>query len=148
MSISKITHDKLVVSWLLLAFCLLLHVVDEALNNFLDLYNPIVLKIKESISFIPLPTFTFKTWIAGLSIGILILFLITPLVSRRNKFIMPLIQIFSVLMILNGLGHIIGSIYYSKLIAGMLSSPFLIIASASVLYFSNKKEKINRQNIE
>jgi hypothetical protein len=104
------------------------------------------LKIKESISFIPLPTFTFKTWITGLSFGIVILFLLTPLVSGRNKFIIPLIQIFSIFMILNGFGHIIGSIYYSKFIAGMLSSPFLIIASASVLYFSIREKIINNKH--
>jgi hypothetical protein len=138
---SKIIHDRLTISWLILDFCLLGHVIDEALNNFLELYNPIVLKIKESTPLIPLPAFTFKIWIIGLSIGVLILFLLTPLVSNRNKFVIPLIQAFSFLMILNGIGHIIGSIYFSKIIAGMISSPFLIIASICVIYFSVKKKK-------
>jgi hypothetical protein len=44
-------------------------------------------------------------------------------------------------MIFNGLGHIIGSIYYSKIIAGMVSSPLLIIASIYLLYLSTIKKK-------
>jgi len=116
-------------------------VIDEALNNFLELYNPIVLKIRESIPFIPLPTFTFKIWIAGLSILIILLFSLTPFVFKRNKIIIRLIQVFSILMIFNGLGHIIGSIYYSKIIAGMVSSPFLIIAAICLIYFSTLKKK-------
>jgi hypothetical protein len=138
---SKIIHDRLSTSWLFLVSCLLLHVIDEAVNNFLDLYNPIVLKIKASIPFLPLPTFTFKIWIVGLSFLIIILFFLTTLVYNRNKLIISLIKIFSILMIFNGLGHIFGSIYYSKIIAGMVSSPFLIIASICVIYFSRFKNK-------
>jgi hypothetical protein len=123
-----------------------MHVIDEAFNNFLDLYNPIVLKIKQSVPFLPLPTFTFRIWIAGLSFLIIILFFLTPLVYNRNKLIICLIQIFSILMIFNGIGHIFGSIYYSKIIAGMVSSPFLIIASICVIYFCRLTKK-TQQNI-
>ena len=146
MKFPKIIHDRLSISWLFLVLCLLLHVIDEALNNFLDLYNPIVLKIKQSIPFLPLPTFTFRIWIAGLSFVIIILLFLTPLVYNRNKLVIALIQIFSILMIFNGLGHIFGSIYYSKIIAGMVSSPFLIIASICVIYFCRLKQK-TYQNI-
>jgi hypothetical protein len=141
MKFPKIIHDRLSISWLFLVLCLLMHVIDEALNNFLDLYNPIVLKIKQSVPFLPLPTFTFRIWIAGLSFLIIILFFLTPLVYNRNKLAISLIQIFSILMIFNGLGHIFGSIYYSKMIAGMVSSPFLIIASICVIYFCRLTKK-------
>ena len=141
MNIHKIIHNRLSVSWLILVLCLSLHVIDEALNHFLELYNPIVLKIRESIPFIPLPTFTFKTWITGLSILKILLFILTPLVYKRHKFTIRAIQIFSVLMIFNGLGHIVGSLYYSKIIAGMVSSPLLIIASIYLLYLSTIKKK-------
>ena len=36
------TQDKLLISWVLLVFSLLLHVFDEALNNFLEIYNTMV----------------------------------------------------------------------------------------------------------
>jgi len=141
MKFSKMIHDRLSISWLILVLCLLMHVIDEALNNFLDLYNPIVLKIKQNVPFLPLPNFTFRIWIAGLSFLIIILFFLTPLVYNRNRLIISLIQIFSILMIFNGIGHIIGSIYYSKIIAGMVSSPFLIIASICVIYFCRLTKK-------
>ena len=140
MKIKMKSRDRLTISWLLLSFCLMCHVTDEALNDFLGLYNPLVLRIKESLTFLPVPTFTFKTWIIGLLTGILILFLLTPAVTGRKSFVIPLIRAFSILMILNGCGHILGSIYYSKIIAGMITSPFLIVASIGVLYFSTGRK--------
>lgn len=147
MNFHKIIHDRLSISWLILVLCLMLHIIDEALNHFLELYNPIVLKIRESIPFIPIPTFTFKIWITGLSFLLIILFFLTPLVYKRNKFTIRVILIFSILMIFNGLGHIIGSLYYSKIIAGMGSSPFLIIASICLIYFcmTEKQEFTERK---
>lgn len=142
MKINEIFRDRLSISWLFLIVSLTLHVIDEALNNFLDFYNPLVLKIKEHISFIPLPTFTFRIWISGLSIGVVLLLLMTPFIYDRNRFFIPVAKIFSILMILNGLAHIIGSIYYDRILPGLFSSPILIIFSAYfiLVLILNKKE--------
>lgn len=142
MKINEIFRDRLSISWLFLIVSLILHVIDEALNNFLDFYNPLVLKIKEHISFIPLPTFTFRIWISGLSIGVVLLLLMTPFIYDRNRFFIPVAKIFSILMILNGLAHIIGSIYYDRILPGLFSSPILIIFSAYfiLVLILNKKE--------
>jgi hypothetical protein len=137
-----IFRDRLSISWLLLIFSLILHVIDEALNNFLDFFNPMVLKIKEHISFIPLPTFTFKIWISGLSIGIVLLLLMTPFIYNRNRFFIPGAKIFSILMILNGLAHIIGSIYYDRILPGLFSSPILIIFSTYFLFQILRRLKV------
>jgi len=37
-----------------------LHVVDEALTDFLSVYNPIVRAVRARLPFLPLPTFTFR----------------------------------------------------------------------------------------
>jgi hypothetical protein len=142
MKINEIFRDRLSISWLFLIVSLTLHVIDEALNNFLDFYNPLGLKIKEHISFIPLPTFTFRIWISGLSIGVVLLLLMTPFIYDRNRFFIPVAKIFSILMILNGLAHIIGSIYYDRILPGLFSSPILIIFSAYfiLVLILNKKE--------
>ena len=142
MKINEIFRDRLSISWLFLIVSLILHVIDEALNNFLDFYNPLGLKIKEHISFIPLPTFTFRIWISGLSIGVVLLLLMTPFIYDRNRFFIPVAKIFSILMILNGLAHIIGSIYYDRILPGLFSSPILIIFSAYfiLVLILNKKE--------
>lgn len=54
-------------AWLALAAALALHVADEAHADFLSVYNPTVLAIRERIPWIPLPTFTFGAWITGLA---------------------------------------------------------------------------------
>ena len=60
MIIKKIIHDKLTISYILLVICLLLHITGEAVNGFLDFYNPLVLKLREYSSIFPFPTFSFK----------------------------------------------------------------------------------------
>jgi hypothetical protein len=66
------------IAWLFLSCAFVLHVVDEAINDFLQVYNPLVTNFKENFSFLPLPTFSFETWITGLIMAILILFALTP----------------------------------------------------------------------
>jgi hypothetical protein len=64
---------------------------------------------------------------------------LAPFVYRRNKLMMPAAGIFAVAMILNGLGHIASSIYYIKIMAGMVTSPFLIFFSAWFIFQNCKK---------
>lgn len=46
-------------SWLALCAALAVHVADEALTDFLSVYNPIARAIRERVPFLPLPVFTF-----------------------------------------------------------------------------------------
>jgi hypothetical protein len=52
-------------AWLLLSVALSLHVTDEALTDFLSVYNPAVQAIRKRVPFIPLPIFKFRVWLAG-----------------------------------------------------------------------------------
>ncbi len=145
MTHSNFFRDKLSIAYLLLVLSLMFHVLDEAVNDFLSFYNPLVLELRERFSLFPFPTFSFKIWIIGLSLAIILLLLLTQLIYNRNRILLFIIMIFSVLMILNGLSHIIGSIYYSKLLPGFYSSPFLIGFS---IYFlvTSKRLQIHNQN--
>jgi hypothetical protein len=40
-------------------------VTDEALTDFLSVYNPAVQAIRKRVPFIPLPIFKFRVWLAG-----------------------------------------------------------------------------------
>ena len=53
-------------AWIVLSLALALHVADEALNGFLSFYNPMVRRIREQVPLLPLPTFEFEWWLAGL----------------------------------------------------------------------------------
>ena len=128
MSIKNLLCDKPALFYLLLVLSLALHVSDEAIFGFLDFYNPMALKLREYLIIFP-PTFTFPLWITGLSLAVILLLLLTPLVYRRNRIFLRIAIIFAAIMILNGIGHFAFSIFYRKIVAGMLSSPLLILFS-------------------
>lgn len=111
---------------------LAIHVTDEALTGFLPLYNSIVLEIRESYSFIPLPTFTFPIWLGGLVIAVLILVLLSPLVFAGRTPLRYLSYVLSVIMILNSFGHIGASLYWGTLAPGVYSSPILLVAAVAL----------------
>lgn len=120
-------------TWLGLTTALAIHVTDEALTDFLPLYNSIVDKIRASYPFIPLPTFTFPLWLGGLIIAVLLLLLLSPLVFAGRLWLRYVSYALSILMILNGLGHIGASLYWGTLAPGVYSSPILLLAALALL---------------
>lgn len=116
-------------AWLALVCVLGLHVLDEALTDFLDFYNPLVLRIREQIAWFPMPTFTFNAWLAGLVAACVVLALMTPAMRGGSLPARLASYAFSTLMFANGLGHLGGSIYFHRWLPGATSAPLLIIAS-------------------
>jgi len=116
-------------SWVAFALALAIHVTDEALTDFLAVYNPTVLAIRARIPWIPLPTFSFRIWIVGLTAVIVLLFSLSRCAFRGRRWIVAAAIPLSVLMIGNGLGHIGSSIYMGRFMPGVYSSPVLIAVS-------------------
>ena len=125
-------------AWVALAIAIALHVADEAINGFLPLYNSLADSARDSYPWIPLPTFSFTVWITGLIIGVLLLLALSPLVFKGNRILRPIAFFLGVLMILNGLGHIGGSIYLGSLAPGALSSPILLLAAVALLVTTHR----------
>jgi len=69
-------------AWLALTTALAQHVVDEASNDFLSFYNPMVLRLREQLGWYPMPTFSFWPWLIGLTLLVLCLYALTPSVGR------------------------------------------------------------------
>lgn len=120
-------------AWLGLCAALAVHVTDEALTNFLAVYNPAVLAIRRSVPWFPLPTFTFRVWLAGLIAGIGLLLFLSRYAFQGKRWIARLSYPIGILMLLNGLGHIAGSLYLGHLMPGVYSAPLLLIASVYLL---------------
>ncbi len=116
-------------AWLALAGALALHVTDEALTDFLSVYNPVVRAIRDRLPWMPLPVFSFRVWLAGLIAGILLLVILTPLAFRAVRPLVWAAMPLGVIMIGNGLGHLGGSLYLGRFMPGVYSSPLLIVAS-------------------
>lgn len=116
-----------------LSLVLALHVTDEALTDFLSVYNPTVRAIRKRFPFLPLPTFTFGWWLAGLIAAVVALLVLSVFAFRGARWMVPLAYVFVAIMIANGCGHIIASIYRNKWMPGVYSSPVVLLAAAILL---------------
>ena len=132
---------KLGLAWVLLALSLAIHVTDEALTGFLAVYNPTVLAMREKIGFWPMPTFSFREWLAGLFIGVAVMLALSPFVFRGARWIRPIFYILAFIMIGNAfahtaatiLGHTVSSVRFPRPAPGFYSSPLLLAASVYAL---------------
>ncbi len=117
------------VAWIALCGALAVHVADEALTDFLALYNPTVLSIRERYPSLPLTTFTFEGWLALLIFAIVVLTAVSYFVRKGRWAMRPISYAFAGFMLLNGLLHIAGSFYMGTFMPGVYSSPLLLAAS-------------------
>jgi hypothetical protein len=54
------------------------HVVDEAVTDFLSVYNPIVRAARERLGWWLMPEFTFGAWLIGLCLLVFLLLALAP----------------------------------------------------------------------
>lgn len=119
-------------AWVALALAIALHVADEATFGFLSVYNPAVQNIKEVVPWLPLPTFSFGWWLAGLVAGVLLLLALSPLAYRGKGWIRVAGLVLSVLMMLNACVHASVSFYQNHVMPGTYSSPILLLAAIAL----------------
>jgi hypothetical protein len=75
------------IAWLIFALAVAVHVTDEATHDFLSTYNSSVRTIRARLPFMPLPTFSFRVWLALLIAGIFLLLCLSPLAFRGNSWL-------------------------------------------------------------
>jgi hypothetical protein len=123
--------------WLALCAAFALHITDEALTGFLNVYNPTVLAMEQRWGWFPMPTLQFREWLIGLMVAWMMLLCLSPLALRGATWLRPLAWIYAAIMLLNGLGHtfftILGrtvpTVTFARPAPGFYSSPFLLAAS-------------------
>jgi hypothetical protein len=120
-------------AWVTLSLALTAHVADEALTDFLAVYNPIVRSARERFGWWPMPTFTFEVWLAGLIVVVALLLLLKPLAYGGARLVRLAGYPFAGIMLLNGLGHLAGSVYFGSWMPGVTTAPILIAASIWLL---------------
>ncbi len=120
-------------AWVAMAIVIALHVTDEAVTDFLGFYNPLVRAIRARAPLLPLPTFSFGVWLAGLALGVALLLALSPPAFRGSRWIARAALPLSALMFANGLGHIAASFYLGRLAPGVISAPLLLAASVWLL---------------
>src|SRR5579859_926742 len=124
-------------AWLLLCLAFWCHVADEAMTNFLDVYNPTVMAMRERFGWFPMPTFQFREWLIGLIVANLVLIALAPFAYRNSPALRPFAWIYAVIMLLNGMGHTlftvlgqtVASVRFARPAPGFYSSPLLLLTS-------------------
>ena len=120
-------------AWLALCVAFAVHIADEALTNFLSIYDPAVRAIRTRFPFLPLPTFTLRVWLTGLVLAVLVLAGLTPLAFRGVAWMRPAAYAYGIVMAGNGLLHLAGSVYLRKAMPGVYSAPLLLAAAIYLL---------------
>jgi Protein of unknown function with HXXEE motif len=121
------------VPWLVLCGAFALHVVDEALTDFLSVYNPTVRAIRARFPFLPIPVFTFRVWLTGLVVAVIALATLAPLAFRGAPGFRPVAYAFGIVMAGNGLLHLAASVYRRRLMPGTYSAPLMLAAAIYLL---------------
>jgi len=96
-------------------------------------YNPAVRAIRARFPFLPLPIFSFRVWLSGLVVALLVLASLTPFAFRGAVWMRPLAFAFGLIMAGNGLLHLIGSLYMKKAMPGVYSAPLILGAAVYLL---------------
>ena len=138
--------------WLALTVAFALHVFDEAVTGFLNIYNPTVIALRERWRWFPMPTFQFREWLVGLIVAVIVCFALTPLAARGVRWFRPLAWFAVVIQFSNAMGHTIGTIVghtvamvtFPRPAPGFYSSPFLFIGSIWLMRDLWKTRKILR----
>jgi len=121
-------HWNFGLAWVAFAFALALHVADEARHDFLAIYNPNALAIRRRLHLPFPPVFTVRGWLSGLIAGVCLLFVLSPLAFHGVGWIRIAALLLALLVgIGNAFAHIGSSILYRRWMAGVLSSPLLLI---------------------
>jgi hypothetical protein len=124
--------------WLALAA----HVCDEARTGFLPIYNATVSAMRTELGFFPMPMFTFREWLGGLILLVLVLAALTPFAFRNPRWLRPLFYFCAIVIcLLNAFGHTLGTVLghtastvrFARPAPGFYSSPLLLAAGIYAL---------------
>jgi hypothetical protein len=120
-------------AWAALCVAFAIHVADEALTDFLSVYNPAVRALRTRFPFLPLPVFTFRVWVTGLVVALLVLASLTPFAFQGVGWMRPIAYALGIVMAGNGLLHLVGSLCMRKAMPGVYSAPLLLAAGVYLL---------------
>lgn len=136
-SVRSIRQYQFGLAWVGFALALGIHVYDEATHGFLSVYNPTVQAMRARLRYLPLPTFTFVTWLTGLSVGIALLLCLSLFAFRGSRWLrIAALPLGIMAGIFNASLHLLSSAYYHRWMPGVFSSPLLLAAAVFLLVSS------------
>ena len=129
-------------AWLLLSIVFALHIWDEAAHDFVGYYNATVLTLYVRFPWFPRLDMSFREWLTGLLIALMVSLAFTPFAFRNKSWVRPLAYLFAGIQFANGGGHILttlhGGIVPSARLEGagpgFYTAPLLLASSAYLFW--------------
>jgi hypothetical protein len=126
------------VAWILCCIAFALHVGDEAAHDFLGYYNATVLTLYGHFSWFPRVDMTYRQWLTGLLVALVLCGALTPLAFKNARWLRPLAYLLALIQFLDGSGHIsaqilggtVPSVRFDGASPGIYTAPLLLAASA------------------
>lgn len=133
-------------AWLLLCIGFSPHAWDEAAHHFLEAYNATILALADHFWWVPRVLCQCREWLFGLLVGIAVCFVLSPFAFRNSRWLRPLAYLFAVIRFLNGMGHILATIFgqtvssvrFTGVAPGFYTAPLLLLGS-SYLFWSLRR---------
>ena len=136
------SNQRFGIWWLAFGYTLALHVLDEAGHDFLSVYNPNALALRRFLPVLPVPIFTFRSWVGSLLCGLTIWLALAPLAFHGHKWQRWLAIPMSILVgIGNALGHIVSSLYSRRCMPGVYSAPLILLSGIMLLRSALGRER-------
>jgi hypothetical protein len=116
-------------AWVALTLTLAAHVIDEAVTDFIGVYNPIAREVRARVGWFPMPELVFTTWLVGLCVLVVLLLALSPLAYHRSRALALLGRLYATIMLLNGIAHLLASVYLGRWAPGATTAPLMIATS-------------------
>ena len=121
-------------AWLGFGVAVAIHVLDEATHDFLAFYTPNARAIRARFPFLPLPEFTFESWLTSLAVAIVVFLCLSPFAFRGMRWVrFAAVPVAVLVGILNACAHMLSSIYYHRWMPGVYSSPLLLLEAGFLI---------------
>jgi hypothetical protein len=129
-------------AWLLLSIAFALHVWDQAAHDFLGYYNATVLTLYGHFSWFPRMDMTFREWLTGLLVALLVCLCLAPFAFRNPGWLRPIAYLFAGIQFATGgglilttmLGGTVPSVRFEGVGPGFYSSPLLLLCSVYLFW--------------
>ncbi len=130
MSLPPPRRSRLPQAWLALTVALTFHVIEGALRNYLDFYNPLAMSLRDMMLWTWMPTFTFAAWIGGWIVILAALYGMTWFAAYAVRWMVWFAIAYAEVIFLFAAAKLGFAIYLQKAIPGVYTAPLLLIASS------------------
>jgi hypothetical protein len=128
-------------AWLYLTGALIFHALDELIHHFLDFYLEMLFAINAKLPALPLPIFTTSSWITLVAVLTVFLLLLAPFAYHEQGPIRLYAKVFAVIIFLNGLLHLTGSLVSNRPLPGVYSAPLLLVFALLLFFRAARKTR-------